>query len=87
VEYEGGLVVELDGRLFHDSTAQRDRDLDRDLDAAAVADKRTVRVGYGQVFDRACWTARRIELLLTRAGWRGRSRACSPECSLGKVRC
>jgi hypothetical protein len=85
VEYAGGLVVELDGRLFHDSTAQRDRDLDRDLDAAAVSDKRSVRVGYGQVFDRACWTAVRIELLLRRVGWTGQSRPCSPDCTLGRI--
>ncbi|MET1059435.1 MAG: hypothetical protein ABWX84_07545 [Nocardioides sp.] len=30
----GLLVVELDGRLFHDSTEQRDRDFERDLDCA-----------------------------------------------------
>lgn len=35
VEYEAhGLIVELDGRLFHDSAGQRDLDFDRDLDAA-----------------------------------------------------
>ena len=27
--------MELDGRLFHDTTEQRDRDFDRDLDVAA----------------------------------------------------
>ena len=85
VEYLGELVVELDGRLFHDSTQQRDRDLDRDLDTAAFHDKRTVRVGYGQVFDRPCWTAERIELLLRRVGWRGRAQPCGPDCRVGRV--
>jgi hypothetical protein len=31
-----GLVVELDGRLFHDTARARDVDLDRDLDTAAL---------------------------------------------------
>jgi hypothetical protein len=43
-------VVELDGRLHHDSAAARDRDMERDLDAAIEAEH-TVRIGYGQVFD------------------------------------
>ncbi|MFN8189794.1 MAG: hypothetical protein U0R78_05005 [Nocardioidaceae bacterium] len=78
VDY-GGLVVELDGRLFHDSAEQRDRDLDRDLFAAVVGD-RTVRLGWGQVFDRPCQTAAAIAGLLVAAGWHGRPRACGPEC-------
>ena len=69
VLYAGGLVVELDGRLFHDTTAQRDKDLDRDLDAA-VAGNDTVRLGWGQVYDRACWTASRVARLLTPAAGR-----------------
>jgi hypothetical protein len=39
-----GMEVELDGRQVHDTTEQRDRDLDRDLDAA-VAGWSTVRLG------------------------------------------
>jgi predicted methyltransferase len=39
-------VVELDGRLFHDSADARDADLDRDLDAA-VERLGTVRLGWG----------------------------------------
>lgn len=50
-----GVVVELDGRLFHDTTEQRDRDFDRDL-VAAVHGKDSVRLTYGQVFQRPCWT-------------------------------
>ncbi|HET6563514.1 MAG TPA: type IV toxin-antitoxin system AbiEi family antitoxin domain-containing protein [Marmoricola sp.] len=79
VRYPCGLVVELDGRLFHDTTEQRDKDLDRDLDvAAAGAD--TVRISYGQVFDRPCWTAVRVGRVLALHGWRGRPRPCGPEC-------
>ena len=36
-EYGQRLVVELDGRLFHDSASARDRDFERDLDAAVEA--------------------------------------------------
>jgi very-short-patch-repair endonuclease len=84
VLYQGGVVVELDGRLFHDTTTQRDRDFDRDLDAAAEG-LRTVRVSWGQVFERPCWTTARIERVLRRAGWAGRARACGPTCSLRQV--
>ncbi len=80
VVYPCGLVVELDGRLFHDTTQQRDRDFDRDLDAAASGAS-TVRLSYGQVFDRPCWTAARVARVLALHGWRGRPRPCGPECS------
>jgi hypothetical protein len=75
------LLIELDGRLFHNSAAQRDRDLDRDLDAA-VERRASVRLGYGQVFDRPCHTAARIATLLVRRGWAGPPVACGPTCVL-----
>ena len=81
VEYET-LIVELDGRLFHDSAAQRDRDMDRDLDAA-VDSRTTIRLGYGQVFDRPCDTALRLEALLRQRGWRGAGTPCAVDCPLG----
>jgi hypothetical protein len=82
VTYERfGLDVELDGRLFHDSAGQRDRDLDRDLDAAALGSG-TVRLGWGQVFDRPCLTTSRLVQVLRRGGWSGLPRRCGPECSL-----
>ncbi len=71
-----GLVVELDGRTFHDSAAARDADLDRDLDAAVTEAVRTVRLGWGQVMRRACRTARRLDVLLRRGGWEGSMRQC-----------
>jgi hypothetical protein len=79
VLYEVGVVVELDGRMFHDTTAQRDKDFDRDLDAA-VHGLDTRRVSWGQVFERPCWTASRIDALLRRAGWTGHARPCGPAC-------
>jgi hypothetical protein len=81
VEYDGGLVVELDGRLFHDTAAQRDADFDRDL-VASVLGKDSVRLSYGQVYDRACWTAAHIGVLLRQHGWRGTPRHCSPTCTV-----
>ena len=80
VDY-GELVVELDGRLFHDSTAQRDRDFERDLDAA-VDGRSTVRLSYGQVIHRPCSTAGRLGALLTARGWPGTPRPCGPDCAL-----
>ncbi len=47
VEYSGVLVVELDGRLVHNTAAQRDADFERDLDAA-LDGRATVRLSWGQ---------------------------------------
>ena len=82
VQYGTGLLVELDGRLFHDTAAQRDIDFDRDLDAA-VDGLTTVRLSWGQVFDRACWTASRIALLQRARGWTGVPVPCGPGCPVG----
>jgi hypothetical protein len=73
------LVVELDGRLFHSSARARDHDLERDLDAAATDRAETVRLGYGQVFDRGCLTAARLARIMKRLGWRGEFQRCA-EC-------
>jgi hypothetical protein len=78
------LVVELDSRLFHNDARSRDRDLDRDLDAA-VAGRTTVRIGWGQVYGRGCETAARIGLLLQQRGWTGRVTPC-PRCATTALR-
>lgn len=84
VDYaEFGLLVELDGRLFHNSAGQRDRDLERDLDAAADG-RRSVRLGWGQVFGRECRTAGKIAALLRRRGWRGSPHPCGPDCTIDR---
>jgi hypothetical protein len=75
------LVVELDGRQFHDNATQRDRDLDRDHDAI-VGGQTTVRLGYGQVFDRPCSTAARVAALLQGRGWSGVPTPCGPDCAV-----
>jgi hypothetical protein len=83
VEYDA-IVVELDGRLFHDSAGARDVDLDRDL-VTAVEGKDAVRLGWGQVFDRPCWTARQVALLLRRRGWLGTPLPCHPGCDVAST--
>jgi len=71
-------IVELDGRLDHGSARARDADLERDLDAA-LDREHTVRLGYGQVFGRACSTASKIGRLLQVRGWAGAAIPC-PNC-------
>lgn len=73
------LALELDGRLFHDNATQRDRDLDRDLDLITTG-RRTVRLGWGQVYDRPCATAARLARVLISVGWTGSCRPCGPTC-------
>lgn len=82
-EYPGGVVIELDGRLVHNTTPQRDADFERDLDAA-VDGHPTVRLSWGQVFDRPCSTAAKIAHLLRRRGWSGTPRPCAPTCPIGR---
>ncbi|WP_217702526.1 hypothetical protein [Nocardioides guangzhouensis] len=72
-------VVELDGRAFHDSARGRDSDLDRDL-VAAVDGLSTTRIGWGQVFGRACRTAWLVGRVLHGRGWTDRPVAC-PDCT------
>ncbi len=77
----GHQLVELDGRLFHDTAEGRDRDFDRDL-VALVAGKVTARLSYGQVLDRPCWTAGQVGRLLQAGGWTGSPVPCGPRCAL-----
>jgi len=70
--------VELDGRLGHASTLDRDRDLERDLDAA-LDHADTVRLGYGQVVGRPCATAAKMGRLFQLRGWDGEPTSC-PDC-------
>lgn len=78
---EQDLDVELDGLLFHDTTHQRDLDLERDL-AAAVDGRSSVRLGWGQCTDHACRTAGQLAQLLQARGWRGSATRCGADCRL-----
>jgi hypothetical protein len=77
-----GVVVELDGRAFHDSADERDRDALRDLAELSRSGLVTTRVTYGLVYGDACRTASLIADLLRQRGWRGRPRCC-PNCPAG----
>ncbi|GAC79293.1 hypothetical protein SAMN04488550_4346 [Gordonia malaquae] len=83
---EFGLIVELDGRTFHDTATGHDADLERDLDAAVWERRETLRVGYGQAFDRACTTAQKVGLVLNRLGWLDVPHPCrSKNCSIRQL--
>jgi hypothetical protein len=77
----GTVVLELDGRAYHDDPAQRDRDLTRDL-AVAASLRSTVRLGWSQVYGDSCRTAALMAQLLRGLGWTGTPRACSATCAL-----
>jgi hypothetical protein len=70
--------LELDGRIGHTSTPDRDADFERDLDAA-LTDRDTLRLGWGQVFVRSCTTAAKLAVLFHRDGWSGPFLRC-PRC-------
>lgn len=80
VDLEGLVVIELDGRLHHASSRQRDRDLERDLDTA-VEGRHAIRLGWGQVFERPCSTAGKVWAILASGGWGGGLAACGPTCT------
>ncbi|MBM7365551.1 hypothetical protein [Gordonia hydrophobica] len=83
VEYpEWRLIVELDGRLNHDSATARDADMERDLDAAVFARKSSIRLGWGQVIDRSCRTAGKVGVVLNNLGWDGSAMPCGKTCAL-----
>lgn len=75
-----GVLVELDGRAFHQGARQRGRDMDRDLEAVATSDDLTLRLGWQQVLRDHCLTARRVVAVLRRRGWEGALTPC-PSCS------
>jgi hypothetical protein len=75
-----GVCIEMDGRL-HERLGQREHDFDRDLVAAATGTP-TVRLSYGQVFGRPCWTASQLAAVHRAHGWSGQPRACGPGCGL-----
>lgn len=83
-EYGERLVVELDGRLFHDSATRRDADFERDLDAA-VDGRSTLRLSYGQVFDRPCQTAGKVAEVLQRHGIGVSGHPCGPGCEFTRL--
>lgn len=75
-----GVIIELDGRAYHEGAVARNNDARRDLAELATSDAVTARVTYGLVFGDACRTASWIARLLQRNGWTGSLRTC-PACT------
>ena len=75
------VVVELDGRVGHELSVDRWRDMDRDLEAA-TSDRITLRVGWRHAEETACETAARIGAVLRVRGWRGAPRRCGVHCRI-----
>lgn len=81
IDYEGyGLVVELDGRIGHDSWDDQGKDADRDLDDLALAGRLTARLRWHQVYGTPCRTATRIARILAKGGWPGVPIPCGESC-------
>ena len=67
------LVIELDGRLGHDSAAGVWRDMERD-NQHALSGRTVLRFGWSDVVDRPCGVAKQVAAAL---GLRARCAACS----------
>lgn len=85
VDLAGLAVIELDGRQFHSSSRQRDRDLERDLEIASEG-RLAIRLGWGQVFERPCATAAKVAAVLAANGWEGDPKSCGPDCALATTK-
>ena len=84
-EYEEfAVVVEVDGRLFHDGASlYADRRRDR---GAARSGRVTLRAGFVELEADPCALARDVAATLATRGWRGRARACGrPGCAVGRA--
>ena len=71
---EYGLIVELDGRRYHDglvASGDADRDAEH-LQAGYV----TLRFGWSRVTEEPCLVAARIADELKKRGWKGRRKRC-----------
>lgn len=80
VEYDAyGVIVELDGRAYHESPRARDDDARRDIAELATREAVTARVTHGLVFADACRTAAWIGSILAARGWPGPLGPC-PQC-------
>ncbi len=70
------LHVELDGRLGHDRTRERWRDMRRD-NRSELAGMRHLRFGWADVVDRPCEVAAQQAQILQQQGWPGPFKRCS----------
>ena len=75
------VVVELDGRLGHETESDMLRDQFRD-NRATLSGNATLRFGWLAVAGHTCLTAGQVAHLLRLHGWRGQPRLCGPSCAL-----
>jgi very-short-patch-repair endonuclease len=76
---EQKVLVEVDGQVGHVGVG-RLADLRRDR-ASAVEGWLPVRVGWPDVGEQCCATARDLAAVLTSRGWTGQLRRCGPGCT------
>lgn len=82
-ESDYGLIVEIDGALFHvGGQLRRDRRRDR---AALRQGKVTMRAGWVDVAVEPCELAVDMALMLRQLGWDGWPKPCSPTCAVHRV--
>lgn len=74
VDYEEGLIVELDGRLGHEGAAVF-RDMDRD-NYHTTRGKATLRFGWHQCFNAPCKAAAMVARVRHRLGWADDEHSC-----------
>jgi len=79
-----GVLVELDGRLGHETESDVWRDQLRD-NAAVLTGSATLRFGWMGVAGSSCLAAAQVEALLVGRGWSGRGRPCQPGCPVGSA--
>jgi hypothetical protein len=75
-----GLIIELDGKQYHPDE-YRGRDQDRDNQAVATVGS-TLRYGWIDVTRRPCASAAQVHAALTRRGYTGALKPCSPTCAI-----
>jgi hypothetical protein len=74
-----GLIIELDGKQYHPGE-YRGRDQERDNDAVATVGS-TLRYGWTDVTRRPCASAVQVHAALTKRGYTGPLKPCSPACN------
>ena len=78
---EFGVIVELDGRLGHETESAVFRDQYRD-NAATLTGAATLRFGWLAVGGQPCPVAAQVSTLLRIRGWSSQPRRCGPGCAV-----
>lgn len=78
-----GLVLEVDGELYHRYRQVQDRGRDRET---AGRGEVTLRAGWAEVVETPCELAADVATALRARGWTGRPTACGARCAVGLTR-